>query len=89
MKISKNKVCVEILSQDHAKEASELLEKYNEKIDRKIFPITFKTNGIPNNYLQFFKGEQDWGVTVISPFEKREKITLFDLEQILIDSNAK
>lgn len=89
MKLSKSEVCVEILNQDHAQEANELLEKYSEKIDKKVFPINFKTNGIPNNYLQFFKCEEDWGVSVISPFEKKIQINLSELEQILIHSNAK
>lgn len=89
MKLSKSEICVEILSESHAQEANELLEKYNEKIDKKVFPIMFKNNGIPNNYLQFFKCEEDWGVSVISPFEKKEKINLSELEQILIHSNDK
>ena len=89
MKLSKSEVCVEILSQDHAQEAEELLQKYNENIDTRVFPLVFKTSVIPNNYLQFFNCEEDWGLSVISPFEKKVQINLSELEQILINSNGK
>lgn len=82
MGLTKDKVCVMLESDKHAKQARELLNKYDQKEwgDKCAFKFDDKYN-----VLLFDVDSEDWFIGFSSHL--REKTTLEKLEQILIEEN--
>jgi hypothetical protein len=80
MKLTKENVCVFIENEAQLEEARKMLEKYDERIDEKLFEF----DGFDENYLVFSKIDKDWFNSYYIPFNyNQEPITLQQLEEIL------
>lgn len=75
--MNKHEICVHIKDEEMLQKAKELLEKHKQDIDLGVFIIN--TISI-YNYLQFFKGDCDWG---LADKDGLTEITLDQLEGII------
>lgn len=80
MKLTKENVCVFIEDEAQLKQARELLVKYEQTI------FHFWMNLVDGNYLIYDSEANDWWIASSEYLiDKRTKITLTELEQILKD----